>query len=157
MICIIVLTFQAPDNSRQASCQTQLTTEILHYLGQQHRLQVCCQFPFTIHVISQCSLKLCQSVSPGTELQETQTQRDAGWRHDQVGVVLCLCECLVEADAKLCVQIIEAVAQATVAMAVLQQPQTDEHGSHRQLMHDQQVKICKHKNIGKAFSRTAQK
>lgn len=54
----------------------------------------------TIYVITQSSLELSQSVSSGPELQKPKTQRDAGRRRDQIGVVLCLGECLVEADTK---------------------------------------------------------
>lgn len=80
----------------------------------------------TVHVVSQCSLQLSQRAAPGTELQQPQRQGDAHWRHDQVGVVLCLSESLVEADGKPAVQLLHALLEAAVAVTSLRQPEANE-------------------------------
>lgn len=63
----------------------------------------------TVDIVSKRFLQLSQCVSPGTELQQPQGQGDAHWGHNQVGVVLCLYERLVETDGESGVQLPHAV------------------------------------------------
>lgn len=89
----------------------------------------------TVHIVSQRSLQLSQRVAPGAELQQPQGQGDAHRRHDQVGVVLCLGERLVEADGEPGVHLSHAVLEAAVAVASLHQPEAKEERSQGQATH----------------------
>lgn len=89
----------------------------------------------TIHVVPQCSLQLSKRIAPGTELQQRKRQGDTNRWHDQVGVVLSLCERLVEADGEPGVQLSHAVLEAAAAVASLHQPEANDEWSHRQATH----------------------
>lgn len=89
----------------------------------------------TLDVVSERWLHLRQCVAPGTELQQPQRLGHAERRHNQVGVVLCPSERLVEADGEAAVQLCHAVLQAAVPMALLHQPEANEERGQRQATH----------------------
>lgn len=89
----------------------------------------------TLHVIAQRPLQLRQRVAPGTQLQQPQRHRNAQGGHDQVGAVLRLGECLVEADGEAGVELRHAVLKAAVPVAPLRQPKADDEGGRWQATH----------------------